>query len=207
MKRHIRSSFVRTSLYIADNKATFLFITLFTLGMVLGSFALYFAGNHSDIIVNSISSFLKENGELSFLSLLSRNMVGNFLYLGFFYVGGLCAIGLPFVALIPMIKGISLGTLVSYEYIFYGIKGFLYALVLIFLTEAILLTMYCFAYSEAIYMSLTVSNGIFASKPKELKHSLSFMSFTKRIVLIAVGVVLVSLAQALLTHFFSALLM
>ena len=208
MKKHKRkSSLVITNFHFADNKNTFLFITLFTLGMVLGSFSFYFAGSNSKILLSIIQTFTKENRELALMALLSRNLVSNLVFIGFFYVLGLCAIGLPFIAIVPVIKGISLGTLISYAYVFNGIKGFLFALVLIFLPESLLLTLLCFGYSEAICMSLTVSNGIFASKPRELKRTLTFMAFSKRFLLIALGVITVSFLQALLTRVFSELLM
>lgn len=206
MQRSVKNSFISTRFFIKDNKISIIFITLFTIGVVIGSFSYLAAGDNVNTLISVIDSFFSENSSLSVVQLFSRNLISNFIYLAVLYIGGLCAIGLPAVAIIPLIKGISLGAIISYKYIFNGIKGFLYTLVILLIPSALYLCVLCFAYSEGIYMSLTVSNGIFSEKPRQVKYSTSFSTFTKRFLFFSFGVVVISFIETLLTNLFSKLL-
>ena len=206
MQRSVKNSIISTKFFIRDNKISIIFITLFTIGVVIGSLSYLAAGENTNTLIAVIDSFFSENSTLSFLELFSRNFISNSIFLAVLYIGGLCAIGLPFVAIIPIIKGISLGTIISYKYIFNGIKGFLYTLVIILIPSAVFLSILCFAYSEGIYMSLTVSSGIFTSKPRKIKYSTSFTTFTKRFILFSFGILSVSFIETMLFNLFSKLI-
>lgn len=202
MKKLVKRSIVSTKFFIKDNTIIVVFITLFTLGTAVGSLSLGITGDKSETLIKLLKQFFYENKSLSVINLFSRNLISSFLYLGAMYIAGLCAIGLPIVGITPLIKGISLGMIISYKYIFDGIKGFLYSLLIIILPSALIMSIYNYAYVEGIYMSLAVSNGIFNGKPRKIKYESNFMTFTKRYILFSFGTVLISLLEAVLTSAF-----
>ena len=206
MKGYIKNSIFSTKVFIKDNTLSIIFITLFTIGSLVGTLALNFGKDTSASLIYLLTTYFKENANLSVIALFSRNLISALVYLGVMYIGGLCAIGLPVVGIIPLLKGIALGMIISYQYVYNGIKGFLYALVIILLPQAVLLAILSIAYGEGIYMSLTVSNGIFNGKPRETKYRLSFMTFSKRYLIFAVGIVIVSIIEAVLDFVFSKVL-
>lgn len=206
MKSFVKNSIISTRFFIKDNTITILFISLFTLGIVLGSLSLNFMGDNSPTLISILKSYFNENESLSILALFSRNLISGFIYLGAIYIAGLCAIGLPIVAIIPLIKGIAVGVIISYQYIFSGIKGFLYSAAIIIFPAALLVSVLNYAYCEGIFMSLAVSNGIFNGKPRDTKYSASFVTFTKRFLIFSVAVIIISIIEAVLSSLFSKVL-
>ncbi|MBR0414360.1 MAG: hypothetical protein IJI67_04740 [Clostridia bacterium] len=206
MKGFIKNSIISTGLFLKDNRLTILFITLFTIGCLIGTLSLGLTISKTDAIISLISKYFKENSELSIIALFSRNLISSLIYLAVMYVGGLCAIGLPFVGVIPILKGIAVGMIISYQYLYSGIKGFLYCLIIMLLPQALMMAVYTVAYTEGIMMSLSVSNGIFNGKPREMKHHLNFMTFSKRYIIFAFGAVIISMLEAVFGSIFSKVL-
>ena len=206
MKKFVKSSIINTRFFLKDNTITFVFISLFTLATLGGSFALCLTA-HSDTVLSLIlKQYFSENESLSIIELFSRNVIAAFICLVLMYIGGLCAIGIPIVSIIPIIKGISIGAIISYQYVYNGIKGFLYTVVILLLPQALYMAIFTLAYTEGFYMSLSVSNGIFAGKPRNLKYSVNFLTFTKRFIIFSVCIVFISLLEATVSSLFSSLL-
>ena len=206
MKNFIKNSIISTKVFMKDNRLMVLFITLFTIGCLIGTLAFGLSLLHTEAVTSLLESYFNENSELSIIALFSRNTVSALLYLGAMYVGGLCAIGLPFIAIIPILKGIAIGMIISYQYLYGGIKGFLYCLIILLLPQALLMAVYTLAYMEGIFMSLSVSNGIFNGKPRQMKYSLNFMTFSKRYVIFALAIVAISMLEAIAGSVFSKVL-
>lgn len=206
MKKYVKGRVINTRLLIKDNKTTFIFITLFTVGVALGSMSAGILSDKSKIIISVISKYFTENSDLSIMAIFSRNLISNFIYLGSVYLLGLCAIGLPIIAIIPTLKGIGLGAIISYQYAFNGLKGLLYSTVIIVIPSALFVALLNLAYTEGIYMSLSVSNGIFNGKPKENKYNCSFVTFTKRFILFSFFTIIISLIEGILTALFSKII-
>ena len=203
MNKKVRGSVISTKVFLNDNKFTLIFITLFTIGISFGSLSLGLFEEKSLVTIKLIEKYLNENSSLSIIELISRNILSSLIYLLAIYCCGLCAIGLPIIAIIPLIKGISIGMIISYEYIFNGIKGFLYSLNILFLPTAIFVCILNFAYCEGINMSLNVSGSVFNFKGRENKSNITFIKFTKRFIIFAVGIILISLIEGVLTGIFS----
>ena len=203
MSGFVSSNFISTKVFIKDNKVMLLYITLFTTGITLGTVSLWIAGEKSNTLVSVIKTYLEENASLSIIGLFSRNIISSLVYIAVIYIGGLCAIGVPFVAIIPLVKGVALGSIISYQYVFSGIHGFLYTLTILVIPNALLLAVMSYAYTEGLYMSLNVSNGIFNGKPRQVKYSLSFITFTKRFIIFSFAVVLITFAESVLCFVFA----
>lgn len=206
MRKFVKNSIISTKFFLKDNTLSIVFITLFTVGCALGAFSFFFSGDKAQSLFSIIGQYYSENETLSVMALFSRNLISSLIYLGIMYLGGLCAIGLPIIGIIPIVKGLAVGMIISYQYLYSGIKGFLYAFVIVLLPSALLLAVFNMAYVEGIYMSLSVSNGIFNGKPRESKYNLSFMTFTKRYLIFAVATVIISILEAVLSSVFSKVL-
>ena len=206
MKGFIKSNFISTKIFVKDNIIHYVFITILTLGIGIGAFSIPAAGEHAKELIELMHHYFNENTTLSFMELFSRNLITNLLFLAVIYLGGLCAIGLPAVGIIPLFKGISLGAIISYKYVFNGLKGFLYVFVMLLLPASLLLAVYSLAYHEGIYMSLNVSNGIFNGKPRQVKYALSFATFSKRFIIFALAVIFISGFETVLFSLFSKLI-
>lgn len=99
---------------------------LFFIGLICGTLSVKFENSISDIIV---LMFKQYNGLIvsygfikNFLNLFFNNI---FVIISMFFFG-LCAIGTPFVCLIPLVKGIGIGVVSAYMYKSYLMSGFGY---------------------------------------------------------------------------------
>ena len=203
MNKKVRGGVISTKVFFSDNKITLIFITLFTIGLSFGALSLGLFDEKSLVTIKLIEKYFKENFSLSIIELASRNILSSLIYLIAIYCCGLCAIGLPIISIIPLIKGVSIGMIISYQYIFNGIKGFLYSLNILFVPTAILICILNFAYCEGINMSINVSGSVFNQKNRENKSNITFIKFTKRFIIFAVALILISLIEAVLTAIFS----
>ena len=203
MNKKVRGGVINTKLFFSDNKITLIFITLFTIGICFGALSPGLFDEKSLTTIALTEKYFNENFTLSIVELASRNIVSSLIYLLIIYFCGLSAIGLPLIALIPLLKGFFVGMIISYQYIFNGIKGFLYSLNILFLPTAFFVCILNFAFSEGLNMSLNVSGSIFNLKRKENKSDLTFIKFTKRFIIFAVAFILLSLIEAVLTAIFS----
>ena len=203
MNKKVRGGVISTKVFFSDNKINLIFITLFTIGLSFGALSLGLFDEKSLVTIKLIEKYFNENLSLSIIELASRNILSSLIYLIAIYCCGLCAIGLPIISIIPLIKGISIGMIVSYQYIFNGIKGFLYSLNILFVPTAILICILNFAYCEGINMSINVSGSVFNQKNRENKSNITFIKFTKRFIIFAVALILISLIEAVLTAVFS----
>ena len=203
MSKKVRGGVISAKVFFNDNKNTLIFLTLFTIGISFGSMSLGLFEEKSLVTIKLIEKYFNENYSLSIIELISRITISSLIYLSVIYCCGLCAIGLPIIAIIPLIKGISIGMILSYQYIFNGIKGFLYSLNIIFLPTAILVCILNFAYCEGINMSFNVCASVFNLKGREINRNITFIKFTKRFIIFAVAVIIISLFEGVLTGIFS----
>lgn len=203
MNKKIRGGVISTKVFFSDNKITLIFITLFTVGVSFGSLSLGIFEEKSLITIKLIEKYFSENSNLSVIELVSRNIISSLIYLVAIYCCGLCAIGLPIIAVVPIVKGISVGMIISYQYIFNGIKGFLYSLNILYLPTALFVCLLNFAYCEGMNMSLNVSSSVFTFRSVENKRNITFIKFTKRFLIFATIIVIMSLIEGVLTAVFS----
>lgn len=80
---------------------------------------------------------------------------------------GLCIIGIPFVTIIPVIRGLGIGLVTGYIYSIYGIKGIGYCFLIIFPGALISFIALIYAVSDSFKMSLyTLSSCVNSGAPK-----------------------------------------
>ena len=129
--------------------------TFFVCGLIIGSACIAYG---SDDIVNAIDDIFestrKSRLQSGFLDIIIGSFLTSFLYFLTSFILGLCAAGIPFILLIPAVKGVYLGAVTSIMYSMFGLSGVGYCALILFPGAAIMLASLFFACSSGIGMSL-----------------------------------------------------
>ena len=133
---------------------------LIVVGLILGTILYQLNNSFSSIIIEYFKRYynlIKSNG---FVLSFTNNLINNILIDIFIFVFGLCAIGSPIVCVVPLIKGTGIGVVVKYLYQTYGLKGFLYCILVFFPAEIISLLAIIIAENESFSFSKSIYNSI-----------------------------------------------
>lgn len=108
-------------------------LAVFAAGMIIGAVFVKRGGDlFSDIVCNMFTAYIKAKNEqsigLNFINSLAVNI--SFMLAAFIF--GLCAVGLPFVCTLPLLKGIGIGMLSGYLYSEFSLKGLGYCILIIY---------------------------------------------------------------------------
>lgn len=118
---------------IAISKEILFFSLLLISGILIGVFI---ARNGNDTVITQVKSIfdsfysIRENQ--SIISSVSNSLK---VYIVFWMINlffGFCIIGAPFIAGIPIIRGLGIGLVSGYIYSIYGLKGIGYCMIVIF---------------------------------------------------------------------------
>lgn len=156
MKRKRKIIYTKTrSSQITVNRETLIFLLFLTAGIVIGVFTAK-RGN-DDIIAqvkNIFDSFYsaRESQSIIVSSLHSLGVSAAFWIMTLLF--GLCAIGAPFIAVLPTIKGLGIGLVTGYIYSVYGLSGIGYCLLVIFPGALISFIALIYSVSDAFKMSV-----------------------------------------------------
>ena len=112
---------------------SFVILFLFAFGILLGAYILKqnieFTNTTLSSIINSYISSKKEQSiAFNFINSLKLNL---FFILTTFLLG-FCAVGTPFITLVPIIKGIGTGLICGYLYLEYNFNGLGYCTLIIY---------------------------------------------------------------------------
>ena len=194
-------------LFISENRILFIFIIIVILGVIIGSLSFNFISTSTkEEVFKTISNFLQESEKLSIIKLFSRSLVNDYIYLFILFVSGVCALGLPIIFVLPLLKGISTGVLISYIYTQQGLNGFVYYLIILSVPATLMLMCIIFACREAYYMSLGISMGVFTENRRTYEKSSNFFIYLKRFLIFSFAVIAISFIDGVITNIFSKIL-
>ena len=194
-------------LSISENRILFIFITIVISGVIIGSLSFNFISTSTkEEVFKIISNFLQESEKLSIIKLFSRSLVNDYIYLFILFVSGVCALGLPIIFALPLLKGISTGVLISYIYTQQGLNGFVYYLIILSVPATLMLMCIIFACREAYYMSLGISMGVFTENKRTYEKSSNFFIYLKRFLIFSFAVIAISFIDGVITNIFSKIL-
>lgn len=136
------------------NWLMFILITLFFIGLILGSFSVKSGDNFfTQKITQIYSSYLIQkntfNSTLIFIVTFFMSMSA--VVVSFFT--GLCALGIPFIVAVPVVSGAVIGTISGYVYETYLLKGLGYCAIIIFPAASITLVSLISSCKESLIMS------------------------------------------------------
>lgn len=166
----------RKSLYYSKNRVSqlpirreiLMFSILLLSGLLIGVLV---AKNGNESILTQVNrmfdSFysVRENQSISASVVNSLKVSCAFWLINLLF--GLCIIGVPFVTVIPVIRGLGIGIVTGYIYSIYGIKGIGYCFLIIFPGALISFIALIYAVSDSFKMSLyTLSSCVNSGAPK-----------------------------------------
>lgn len=142
---------------ITERWQVVLLISLFTAGLFIGSFFINnaegeIAGQIKTIIETNFRQRQEDQSIQIFLDALVKYAI--FLFLTFFF--GLCGLGYPIVATVPLLCGIANGLQSGFLYQTFGIHGLFYCLLTIYPALTLALISLIFGACESMEMSKTI---------------------------------------------------
>lgn len=186
-------------------QVAFLF-SLFLCGVILGIILIKNCNqDFKDLALQYLKNYISVKAECSFFECFLGTLSVLLICICLNLLFGLCAVGVPFVWLIPVFFGVFCGSGVSCFFINYGLKGLCYCALVnapcYAITAATLIKCCC----ESTRMSLNILNCIRGIKADNLKASLSFKDFLLNHLLLCVPIIIGALLSTVGFTLFSSL--
>ena len=178
-------------------------IIIFFTGLLIGAYMIKNGENtFTSKIVESYTSFTEVSQSKSFTILFFKLFsIGSGVIL-LMYFTGLCALGIPFVTIIPFIAGLFIGIISGFYYKHYMLKGLGYCMIIIFPSMILFCASMLIACKGSIKMSRNMLNllSMRRSQPQE-----SFKSYTVNYLILILITALSCLVYTILTKLFSGI--
>ena len=148
-------------------------ILLFILGLLFGVISFIFIDKTSleNYTLNYVDLISKNN--FDYIKGLINTLISNYKYLSILWIFGIIFFLFPLVPLIIIYRGISIGLMISSIIYSFKLKGFLYALIILFPAKIINELIYIIMSYYSISFSLKIYNAIKTNK------SINITSFSK----------------------------
>lgn len=148
-------------------------ILLFILGLLFGVISFIFMDKTSleNYTLNYVDLISKNN--FDYIKGLINTLISNYKYLSILWIFGVIFFLFPLVPLIIIYRGISIGLMISSIIYSFKLKGFLYALIILFPAKIINELIYIIMSYYSISFSLKIYNAIKTNK------SINITSFSK----------------------------
>lgn len=188
---------------IAAGWKLILLTALFTAGMAFGAVLVKSSANHEwlEQLMKLLQEYSIMRSSQSLFSTMCNSLFANLIFLAVAFTAGLCALGLPFLTLLPFIRGLGLGAVFGYLYSAKALAGVGYCL-LILLPGAILsIATLLIGCREGITMSFDVFSVMSGKKTLDSYHN--FRLYCARFGILLALLVCASLADALFAKAFS----
>lgn len=188
---------------IASSWKLILLTALFAAGMAFGAVLVKYSADHEwlEKLLHLLQEYSIMRSSQSLFSTMCNSLFSNLLYLAVAFIAGLCAMGFPFLAILPFIRGLGMGAVFGYLYSTKALTGVGYCL-LILLPGAILSTAtLLIGCREGITMSLDVFAVMNGNKTLDSYHN--FRLYSARFGILLVLLACASLADALFAKAFS----
>lgn len=206
MKRTTTRRRREISHFIEDNRRLFPFVGLFLLG-VLGGILLYITA--ADRLSVGLDSLLQVRGITAGwqegLQALANTCFSGFLLLSVLFLLGVWPCGVPFVLLVPLFYGLSVGLTEAYYYA-QGGSGVMAVVAVVLPTAICNAALLIAAGVESMRLSVRIARRLLPSDRTADDLSQPFRLYCLRFLLFAVGVAAVGILHVLLRTVFAALL-
>lgn len=187
--------------YISENKLIFIYGFVLCFGLFLGAF---FSGKHTLNIFNLeqfFQNFLLSRRNSSFAILFKNTLLSGVIYLLLCYFSGMFVLGSVTNGVILLFNGSSIGLLMGFTYLLYGLKGVAFSIIIILPNAFISSLVYILSCKESYLFSLNFI-GLFTSSPTLRSITPEFKRYCLKFVVFAVVIVFSSLLDAVLTSVF-----
>lgn len=194
---------------LKKNWKSIIFLFLFTFGILLGTYIL--KQNH-DFTSTTLANILNEYISLKRGNTILDNFIAsfkvNFIFVLLTFMLGFCAIGTPFITLVPVIKGIGMGLFCGYLYLNYNFSGLGYCVLIIYpgliisLFALLSASNFSLSFSYEMLLSLFGTNN---TKKKNLGAEHQLKIFCIRYIIIFIISIIGSIVDSLTIKLFSGL--
>lgn len=189
---------------LKKNRRILIMMLLFAAGMIIGAVSLkradsYLSGAFSDMFSVYIRSKSSQSLGMNFINSLALNAA--FMLAAFVF--GLCAVGLPLICILPIIRGVGIGMLSGYLYSNFALRGLGYCVLVIYpgLIPAIFaLLLACSAGINSSYEMLLSLSSVKAQRGEG-----SIKIYCMRFLIICILIVLAAVTDAAASRLFCRL--
>ena len=188
---------------LKKNRRILIMMLLFAAGMIIGAVSLkradsYLSGAFSDMFSVYIRSKGSQSLGMNFINSLALNAA--FMLAAFVF--GLCAVGLPLICILPIIRGVGIGMLSGYLYSNFALRGLGYCVLVIYpgLIPAIALLLACSAGINSSYEMLLSLSSVKAQRGEG-----SIKIYCMRFLIICILIVLAAVTDAAASRLFCRL--
>lgn len=188
---------------IAAGWKLILLTALFTAGMAFGAVLVKSSADHEwlEKLLNLLQEYSTMRSTQSLFATMCNSLFANLIFLSVAFTAGLCAMGLPFLTLLPFLRGLGMGAIFGYLYSAKALAGVGYCL-LILLPGAILSTAtLLIGCREGLTMSFDVFSVVNGHKTLDSYHN--FRLYCARFGILLVLLACAALADALFAKAFS----
>jgi hypothetical protein len=173
-------------------------IALFLSGMIIGSSAVNSINNEvNSRFVTLFSDYITMRSTQSIFDTFTNSLFVNLIYLGISFTAGLCAIGLPLIALSPFAKGVGIGMIAGYLYSSYAMTGAGFCLLIIFPGAIVATAALLFGCNESFVMSHELFNIVQGRAPNNYGNLIK--KYSARYGILLILSVAASVIETLLT--------
>lgn len=185
------------------NWLMYLLIFIFLSGLAAGAFCVKKTDNYIiKAVCESYMDYLFKKFTLNSVSVFLNTLLLTSTAIIFSYFIGLCAIGIPFVMLIPAVSGALIGIISGFIYENYLLKGLGYCAILIFPAAAISVSAIIFSCKESLQMS---KNMLMLLSRGRVKHEQSFKKYNINFLVYTAIITFASAIESILTKLFIGL--
>ena len=189
---------------LKKNRRILIMMLLFAAGMIIGALSLkkadsYLSGAFSDMFSVYIRSKSSQSLGMNFINSLAVNAA----FMLAVFVFGLCAVGLPLICILPIIRGVGIGMLSGYLYSNFALRGLGYCVLVIYpglIPAVFALLLACSAGINSSYeMLLSLSSA------KAQRGEGSIKIYCMRFLIICILVVIAAVTDAAASRLFCRL--
>ncbi|MEG0614901.1 MAG: hypothetical protein RR540_04020 [Oscillospiraceae bacterium] len=177
------------------------------IGVLIGTIAFCNMGNSEALSLSFITQgFIKNRAEQTILQTFTSSFSSAALIVIACFLGGFSAIFQPAEILIPLFRGVGLGTSIAYIYTAFGIKGFFITLIIIIPNAVISSIAIVFAARESFRMSNSIGKYLFLGQIGDIKEKISVKLYLLKFVILFVIISMSALLDSILTFVFARIL-
>lgn len=187
----------------SSNRQIIILSALFFVGMIFGSFSIKSENSFlRERLIPLYMSYVKSKITASDLSVFFSSLLINSSVIVLTYFIGLCAVGIPFAALVPLISGVFIGAASGYIYQTYMLRGLGYCGIIIFPSAVIAVSAIIFAGRESMLMSKNMLNLLSQRHNQQYED---FRSYSVRFAIYIAVSAFGALIETVTTHLFIGL--
>lgn len=178
-------------------------ITLFFIGLIFGSFSVKNSNSFlTEKITELYSAYLSQKDTFSSVIIFMYTFLLSMTAVVISFFTGLCALGIPFIVLVPFVSGAVIGTISGFVYETYLLKGLGYCAIIIFPAAAISLVSLISSCKESLLMSGNMLSILATGRAKEQN---CFKSYCIKYLVFTLVCAAAALIEAVLFNMFSDL--